>query len=422
MKQIQHQTQSQRLALSQAMLNSLSLLSMDQEEIAEEIVAEKKRNPFLRAIPYGGSSGTAPLVDEVAQNEQSAHLLLQQIGYVQLSDPERALARELAYCLDARGFLADSAAEMCGYLNTTPDMLHATIAKLQTALEPTGVFAWSLADCFRIQLEAQNKYDPLIAKLLNKLQLVARQDVDAICKHCEVDAEDARDMMADIRALNPAPFATTPSSPETSRSPDLIFEPADDGGFNVMLNPDALPKLLTDDALFSKYMQVETDKSALAYYRDCYRAAGSFVIAMQKRANTLLKIGSYVAQTQRRYLTTGRLIDRAPLTMSDMAAKIDLNKSTISRAMNGCQAVTPHGVVAAFDFFVRPLSAHSDGKTREQALRRMALLIKTEDKSKPLSDQKLADLMNKANFAITRRTIAKYRTLTGHPPASARRT
>jgi RNA polymerase sigma-54 factor len=423
MKQTQTQTIRQKMALTQHMRSSLSLLLMGAEDVARAIEDETRRNPFLKpvpAAPSGGAQASDQTVPDVAAAENLSDDLIRQIGLIRLTADQQRLAVELVHCLDPRGFFEDPLEEMCAYLSTQPDKLRAIVAKLQEAVEPAGVFAWGLADSFAAQLRAKNLYDPLIAQLLERLDLVAAQDIPAICDLCRVDAEDAADMLADIRNLTPSPMARTVEPVSVARAPDLIMR-AQETEIEVALNPAALPDMLTDDALFSTVKTVETDTKALAYYRDCYRTAGAFVIAMQKRANTLLRLGQHMAEVQEKFLRTGRPLDRSPLTMGGLARALGLNKSTVSRALNNCLIDGPRGVLVANDLLVRPLSDEAGEKTRDHVLRRLSLLIKTEDQSAPLSDQDLCNQLARLNLVVSRRTVAKYRGLLDIPNAQQRK-
>jgi RNA polymerase sigma-54 factor len=424
----QGQRTEQTQAMTQAMRMSLTLLHLGPEDLAEAAVAEARRNPFLRIAPpllQSGSRpgpGDRPSLDETLAAEQTdAALLEAQIGTIALPPHEMRLARQLVHCLDERGFLADPIAEMSGYLDTDPDLLSRVIEKLQGRIEPVGVFAWSLADCFRIQLQAKNRCDPIILKLLARLDLVAQKDVEAICTLCSVDRDDAVDMLADIRALCPSPLIPSATVAVAAQEPELIFVPAPDGNTKVELNPAAFPAILADDGLFDRMRQVELDPAALRYYRDCYRGAAAFVIATQKRANTLLLMGHQIALAQQKFLQTGRSLDRSPLTTATLAQALGLNKSTVSRAMNNCRIATPGGVLAAKEFLVRPISGTTERRTRDQALHRLSVLIRAEDRRQPYSDDLLAQLLGKANLAISRRTVAKYRGLLGVPGMNERR-
>ncbi len=420
MRQVHQQIAQQKLALSQGMRTSLSLLHMTPGDVAEQLAAERRRNPFLRVRASSPLRPSLPDA-ELVQLEDAAQSLLQQIGLIRFDGGEAHLARDLVHCLDERGFLVETEAVLCGELGVDTATLRSTIARLHASVEPIGTFARSLTECFRLQLLEKNRFDPVIAVLLERLDLVAQRDFDAICALCGVDREDAEEMVEDIRELNPAPLAMIGAPADPVICPDLEMDHDAQGRLAVRLCPDAIPDVLADDAMFSRLQRVETEGAAWAYYKDCYGAAAGFVIALQKRANTMLRIGQHLARVQVRFLTTGRLADLVPLTMEGAAKVLGLHKSTISRAMAGCTVQTPHGVLPADTFFVRGFSQHAAHRTRAQVLRRLGLLIQTEDKARPLSDQALCMLMCRANFAMSRRTVAKHRALLGQPVAAKRR-
>ena len=427
-KLLQAQRTEQTLSMTQAMRMSLVLLHLGPDERAEAAATEARRNPFLKigtlpgqSLGKQGRNDVAASLEAIAAEQTVASLLDPQSGLVPFSEAEMRLAKELVHCLDERGFLSDPLDEMCHYLESTPAVLSSIVARLQVAVEPTGVFAWSLRDCFRIQLQAKNRCDPIILQLLERLDLVAQEDIDAICDLCAVDREDAIDMLADIRALCPSPLLPIAPTLVVAQEPELIFFPGPEGSTRAELNPAAVPTILADDGLFDRVRAVELDPGALRYYRDCYRGAASFAIAMQKRANTLLRIGQQIALVQNKYLQTGRKIDRCPLTTAALALALGLNKSTISRAMNNCRIATRHGVISAKDFLVRPISGTTGRRTRDQALYRLSVLIRAEDLRQPYSDDLLAQLLGKSNLAVSRRTVAKYRSLLGVPGMNDRR-
>ena len=417
MKQELRQVTSQKLALTQHMRSSLSLLQMGPDELNEVSEEEVKRNPFLKPVPTisrgsGGAAGSDGFDSNDIRDDQSDNdIMLEQVSLIRFEQSQSRLARELVYCLDERGFLSDPAEEICGYLDSQLPPLLEVVRILQKSVEPVGVFAWPLKDSFRIQLEAKNRYDPLIAKLLDRLDLVAQQDLESICSLWEVDRDDATEMLDDIRLLSPAPLQPVATPSEISRAPELIFDLEDCGDIAVRLNELALPRMLTDDAMFSAVKAIEADQHAMAYYRDCYKGAASFVVAMQKRANTLLRIGQAIASSQAKFIRTGRILDKKPLTMEALASELGLNKSTVSRALNNCLIETKRGILSPDDCLARHLNKESSGRTREQVLQRLSLLVHTENKSTPLSDEKLAQQLANTNLKVSRRTVAKYRGL-----------
>ena len=420
------QRKEQALAMSVSMRISLALLGMSSEDLDEALKKEKTRNPFLRIPSFPAKASPAgdtgePTGETLAAEQTGEDDLLQQIGMLKFTSEQRELADRLVYCLDERGFLADPLADMSAYLDVTPDMLKAVVAKLQMSVEPAGVFAWSLSDCFRIQLLALNRLDPIILKLLDRLDLVAKQDVKAICELCSVDAEDAVDMIREIRALNPSPLRRVSATPLFGHEPELIIMPRDCGALAVELNPAAFPQVLADDGLFNRVRAVEIDPAAIQYYRDCYKGAAAFVLALQKRANTLLRIGQQIAELQEKFLRSGRTLDLRPMTTAMLAEALTLNKSTISRALKNCRFITAHGIKRSEEFLVRPISKGSTPRSQDQALHRLSIVIRSEDKCDPYSDLELASLMSKAGFDLSRRTVAKYRDLIGVPGKLKRR-
>ena len=182
MRQYQKLATVQKLAMTQLMRNSLDLLRMGPEEVIDEAESEKKRNPFLKTIPNilrgGSEAGFDP--SEVKVQETNSIILLKQVSLIRMSHNQSRIAAELVYCLDERGYICDPASEVCNYLGVTKQMLMEVVSILQRSVEPAGVFAWSLKDSFKIQLEAKNRYDPMIAKLLDRLDLVAHQKINDI--------------------------------------------------------------------------------------------------------------------------------------------------------------------------------------------------------------------------------------------------
>ncbi|MCE8548436.1 RNA polymerase sigma-54 factor [Ruegeria pomeroyi] len=423
MRQTQRQAQTQKLALTQTMRNSLALLEMGPDEAIRVISRERRRNAFLVAIPTGAPGGGSPAYDLDGPSQETAlDDIGKQIGLIRLTRQESELAIGLLHSLDDRGFLADSFDDMAGYLGVSVNDIARLVPLLQEHVDPPGLFATSLAECFRLQLEAKNRFDPLIETLLGRLDLVAKQDVPNICALCGVDEEDAIDMLKDIRSLDPAPLVDKQDVGHVQGAPEIIIRTGADGGLQAELNQDALPSILTDDGLFSTTLNTETDGNAQSYYRDCYRSAANMVRAMQKRANTLLATGNAIAQRQEKFIKSGRSRNKLPLTVEQLASEVGVHKSTISRALRSCRIMTDIGTFPAKEFLALGLASdQAAGKTREQALQRLSLLIMTEDQKRPSSDDQLMRQLETAGFKLSRRTVAKYRKMLAIPGAHARK-
>ncbi len=405
------------------MRQSLAVLEMGPDELSDAIERERSRNAFLISRPFTGSGGAgADALPEAVSQETQLDVIAKQIGLVRLSSRQAELAHGILHSLDERGFLSDRLNDVVRYLNCSADELSELLPILQRNVEPAGLFATSLVECFRLQLEAKNRFDPLIAALLDRLDLIAKQDVPAICAAFDICAEDATDMLDDIRSLDPAPLRPHPEMTEGQSVPELSIKETPTGELKPALNEAAMPRVLVDDALFSTTMAAETDGPTQFYYRDCYRGAANMVRALQKRANTLLATGQAIAERQEKYIRTGRDRDKLPLTIEQLATDVGVHKSTISRVFKSCGIMTDRGTFRAHDFLARKLTLDGQhNKTRDQALQRLSLLIKTEDPKHPSSDERLAQQLDKLNFTISRRTVAKYRKLLGIPGVHERR-
>lgn len=414
--------QRQTLALTQAMRMELKLLRMDQVEVAAQVAAMLGENPFLlaAAAPLGSARSAEDGTAWLAVPETTSSHLLRQVGELRMTGDEMEIATSLVYSIDDDGYMReplDVIAKLCGCPTAAVERV---LIRLQD-LSPTGVFARDIAECLKLQLLAQNRYDALIAPLLSNLNLVVKRDLAGIMALCRVDAEDAEEMIADILALNPRPIAQFVTLEIGVAIPDLIIRCEADGHLVVTLNPDALPRVLADDALLSDLSQRARTKASLHYIRGQYKAAAWLIATLAKRADTMLAIGKELGKRQSKFLMTGRQEHRKALGMTDIAAALGVHKSTISRALRGRIILTDSGKVDAISCFVRRINEESSAATHAQVLERIRKLISTEKIGTARSDEELTFILSRSGIPISRRTVAKYRGLLGIPTAAARK-
>ena len=414
--------QRQTLALTQAMRMELKLLRMDQVEVAAQVAAMLGENPFLlaAAAPLGSARSAEDGTAWLAVPETTSSHLLRQVGELRMTGDEMEIATSLVYSIDDDGYMReplDVIAKLCGCPTAAVERV---LIRLQD-LSPTGVFARDIAECLKLQLLAQNRYDALIAPLLSNLNLVVKRDLAGIMALCRVDAEDAEEMIADILALNPRPTFSFVTEVSGVAIPDLIISSNANGDLDVALNPEALQRILADDALLSDLSQRAKTAENLRYIRGQYKAAAWLVAALAKRADTMLAIGKQLGKFQTKFLKTTRSEHRNALGMTDIAAELGVHKSTISRALRGRIILTDNGKVDAISCFVRRINEDASAATHVQALERIRKLISTEKLGAARSDEELTFILSRSGMPISRRTVAKYRGLLGIPPASARK-
>jgi len=220
--------------------------------------------------------------------------------------------------------------------------VEAVLGVLQ-GFEPVGVAARDLAECLAIQLKALDRLDPAMAMLLTRLDLVARRDIAQLCVLCDVDSEDIADMLAEIRTLNPKPGLAFGSERMAPVVPDVFVRLASDGGWNVELNSDTLPRLLVNSRYYSQVSKGARDKDSKTYLVDCLNNANWLVKSLDQRARTILKVATEIVRQQDAFLTYG-VRHLRPLNLRAIADAISMHESTVSRVTSNKYIATTRGV------------------------------------------------------------------------------
>ena len=367
--QSQQQRQIRGLALSQQMRLSLDLLHMEGGRLRRRLRLEAARNPFLE-------------LRETPGTVTPRQALTDQIGLLRLTRDEADLARALVHCLDDHGWLVDPLPEIAGWLDVPPARIQALLPVLQ-ALEPPGVFARDLAESLRLQLRARGRLDPMIERLLQRLDLAAAGDLAAIQAHCGCDAEDAAEMLADLRALSPFPLSegtAPPAAPELELTPDGRVV-ALDGPSPAWCAGEGRP-----------------GQAALA---------SALIAGCEARGASLLRIGTALAEAQADWLL-GQGALRV-LTMTQLAERLGLAKSTVSRAVAGVAMRSPRGTVLLRQLLLVPASPRNPDLARDEAQKALRRLIADWPAGQRISDAALAQRLAGQGIALSRRTVAKYR-------------
>jgi RNA polymerase sigma-54 factor len=160
--------------------------------------------------------------------------------------------------------------------------------KLQAA-DPPGVFARDLAECLSLQLRERNRFDPAMAALVANLGLLARRDYSALRSLCRVDLDDLKDMIAELRALDPKPGHAFGSDPVQPVIPDVLVRAAPDGAWIVELNTETLPRVLVNNQYLA-HVSSQARSEDRVYLSECQASAAWLVKSLDQRARTILKV------------------------------------------------------------------------------------------------------------------------------------
>lgn len=421
-------TQRRQLRLTPGLRHRIELLRLDAEGLTRLLQDQAAENPYLQldtpapdetpwqprwlgafaSLTRGG--GTEAAEAAAAPGPSLMAHVLDQVDRMFPDPADHAVAIALAEGLEPSGRLGRPLADVARHCGRPLAQVQAVLARLQR-MDPRGLFARDLAECLRLQAaelaeEEGTGPDPVLAWLIDRLDLVAQGDVARLARLCGTDQAAVARALRRLRSLDPKPGARFDPGAVHARAPDLVATPGPDG-WQVTLNGGALPVL-----------RVRRPEPRPVTPGDRARLAQALALerGLSHRNATLLRVARAVAAHQAAALAQGPGALR-PLAMVDLAAALGLHDSTVSRVVAGVVLATPAGTYPLRSFFCA-----AQGDSSPPAIRaEIARLIAAEDPARPLSDADLADRLGAAGRSLARRTVAKYRRMLRIPRAGLRR-
>ncbi|MCB1383702.1 MAG: RNA polymerase factor sigma-54 [Notoacmeibacter sp.] len=370
----------------------------------------------------GGSNLEAFDLDQITAAPQtlSGHVQ-EQIALSIREAGDRLIAAELTDALDGNGYCQADADDIALRLGTTAEDV-ARVLSLCQQFDPPGIFARDLAECLAIQLKALDRYDPAMQAMVAHLELLARRDFQALKGLCGVEEDDLLDMLAEIRALDPKPGSGFESGVADPVIPDVTVRAAADGSWSIELNPDALPRVLMDQAYVTQVQANARTSADREFISECLQNANWLTRSLDQRAKTILKVATEIVRQQDAFLVHG-VTHLRPLNLRTVADAISMHESTVSRVTANKYMMTPRGVFEMRYFFTAAIASAEggDAHSAESVRHRIRQLIDEEAASNVLSDDAIVDLLNKAGVDVARRTVAKYREGMNIPSSVQRR-
>lgn len=366
-------------------------------------------------------------LDFVAEGPRSLAVhVLEQLELMFKDPAERRIALKLAEGLDEAGYCRLDAATVAEAVATGIATVE-TIWKRLRQMEPAGLFSRTIAECLGAQLAERNRLDPAMQALLDNLDLVAAGELGQLRRRCGVDDEDLRDMLAELRTLDPRPGQAFAFEPIQPVAPDLYLTPAKDPetgeeGWYIELNTDALPKVLVDRNYHATLMKGARAKTDRDFVAERFQSANWLVKTLEQRATTILKVAREIVRQQDGFFRHG-VSALKPLVLRDIAVATELHESTVSRVTSNKYIATPRGIFELKYFFTSALPARTPGVvvSSEAVRSRIRHLVGSENARQPLSDDRIVDLLKDEGIEIARRTVAKYREAMRIPSSSERR-
>lgn len=356
--------------------------------------------------------------DSIAAGTTLQEHLLGQLGFEELEAETRRAAEALIGSIDEAGYLTADLEELARGAGVTPEGMEEALRVVQ-GLEPAGVGARDLREALLLQLERAGRGDSLEARIVrDHLDDLARHRYPDIARRLRVDVAEVQEAAEAIGRLDPRPGSRF--SPEGGRyvAPDAVVE-KDGGEFQVIVNNDYLPRLRISRAY--KEMLASGVNGAAEYLREKIRGGKFLIRSIHQRQQTLENICRVIVELQRDFFEKGPA-HLKPMTMSEVAERIGVHETTVSRAVSGKYLATPFGTFEMRHFFTSGYrTGEGESLSNASVKEAVAALVKAEDPRAPLSDAQIAERLREKGLEIARRTVAKYREELGILPSNLRR-
>lgn len=411
----------------------------DNEEFSiEDYIENEDEMPSYRLRANNYSSDDKYEDIPFSRGESFHEHLERQLGLrIHLTEKERKLAQFIVGNIDEDGYLRRELEAIVDDLvfvaNIDADIK--TLEKLLLVVQdfdPPGVGARSLQECLMLQLQKLKNRTPEQEKALKVITdyfgLFTKKNYEKLIKKLDVSREELKDIVEEIVRLNPKPgsaFSQNSTQGAAYITPDFIIE-MQDGELKMSLNSRNVPELRVSEAYKDVLRESNDDdkakKDAAVFVKQKINAAKWFVDAVRQRQKTLLSVMSAIMRRQEKFFIDGDEKQLKPMILKDIAEDTDLDISTISRVSSSKYVQTHFGVFPLKYFFSESMMTESGEEVSTREIKRILQeCVDGEDKRKPLTDEKLAEILQEKSYLIARRTVAKYRENLGIPIARLRK-
>ena len=435
-------TQKQVQTLSPQMMQSMEILQMGSQELLEYIEEAVQENPVLepeetydkqdefsvlrRKLEWLESTDPqnryyhqqdteeedSPLNNFGTVQDDDENLyyyVLSQLRVLELEPEVMDAGVFLVESLNQNGWLDEPLEALAAGHSCGPEVMAQALEVVQS-LEPAGVGARDLAECLKLQLVRRTPVNELAVRIVERhLDALSKSRYGLIARELKASPEEVRAACDVIRSLNPRPgtgFAARENL--TYINPDIIVVSFPDH-FELLTNDYYFPTL-NISGYYTRLMKESDDSQVKDYLTGKVRQAKWMVKAIEQRRSTLMACAECILEFQESFFRKGpgHLV---PLSLADVAERIGVHESTVSRAVKEKYIQCSMGVYPLSYFFSRSLgpAAGDEAASPDAAKALLKKLIAGEDKKKPLSDQKLCELMTAQGCSLSRRTVAKYR-------------
>ncbi|SCZ80978.1 RNA polymerase factor sigma-54 [Acidaminobacter hydrogenoformans] len=331
------------------------------------------------------------------------------------------VAQFLIENIDKNGYLDLRTEEVLSKFQITEDNYERILSVIQT-FDPLGVGARNLAECLKIQLMAgDDALSKLAAGIIeHHLQDLANNRIQNIAKALGAPLEQIQDACDLVKTLEPKPGRAFSVDDETRYVvPDVVIT-KNEGEYVILVSDSTAPKLYIND-FYRRILESEQQSAASEYISKKLSSAMKLIKSIEQRRNTIYKVVEAIVEVQLEFFERGPMYLKT-LTLKDIAERVGVHESTVSRAVSGKYLQCPHGIYEIKFFFQSGVSSEMGESVSSESIKKIIKeLVDREDPKKPFSDQHLMEELNQIGIMISRRTVAKYRDELFIPSSSKRK-
>ncbi|MEC7854866.1 MAG: RNA polymerase factor sigma-54 [Candidatus Neomarinimicrobiota bacterium] len=438
------QKQSQNQSLSPQQILQTLVLQLNSTTLEQKVLDELESNPLLESVDPiledqkqeedndvdfeedpdefepGNVYSNEKSIDDIPIEEQLDFLqgLSQQLSELNLTDKQKDVAEEIIWNLDQNGYLALDLILVADRFNISEQSAEKVLRKVQQ-LDPPGIGARNLQECLLLQLNKKNQeYHRIIVK--DHFDLFINHNYDSILKILSLKKDQLENIIKDIKKLNPYPGEGKIKNYKDTIIPDLLVS-YEKNKWKIIVYDSWVSDLTINKNYLEMAEQTSISKDTKKFLKEKYDSASWLIKAIEQRNQTLKAVMSEIIESQPDFFN-GDFSVLKPMKLKDIADKLNMDISTISRSTRNKYVDTPYGLFELKFFFSKSFESN-DGKNVSTKVIKDLLkqLIETEVKQKPLTDTAIANELKLKGFPIARRTVAKYREELKFPVARQRR-
>lgn len=393
----------QQFIEEQALDNPLIELEEKDQQVSFERLSGAASSPkqSIHASDYVNPVDYAPQTSNETLDD-----ILEQIDFLDITQQTQQDLKYIVLNLNEHGFLSIDKETLSRDLAVSIEKLDSYLCLLYQ-LEPVGMAAESISHCLALQAQHYFPEDgQLLSIIQNYLEALATSKWDSIAAALHISVEDVSQAAKQIATLNPYPCAGLFQEETNFSYPDITITSTDEG-FDILLQDAFLPKIHVNQSYMS---YKNNDAETASYIQTNYQNCRWLMNSIEQRQKTIEKIAAYIVEHQATFLQHGFSVLK-PMTLNDIADEIGMHESTISRATSNKVIAAPSGTFSMDQLFSTKLKSNANEfVSAAQVKWTLQNAIEKEDASKPLSDQKLSNLLKEEQgITVSRRTVAKYR-------------